>query len=85
MSKVLSGQFVKVYTGTGSRFGEVLGITSDGKLLLNPRSELQNIPLDKIHHFRDFDQVIFANPEAPMPTAPTVLWYPLKKSINQNK
>lgn len=58
-----TGLKVKVYKPHGRLvgFGETLGITADGKILLAPRPDFANMPIGCIDLFREEKQVRFVS------------------------
>lgn len=59
MIPVVTGQRVKVHYGKGSRFGEVIGIREDHRILLSERSDFAGLTTGEFHHFRDANEVVF--------------------------
>jgi hypothetical protein len=65
-------QTVKVYTAHGKLvgYGELIGHSTDGKLLLAPRLDLANKPLSAIDMHRDQKAVRFLNVNHQQPITP---------------
>jgi hypothetical protein len=57
---VVPGQRVKVHCGRGARYGEVIGVCQDRRVLLSENKEFAALPLSQFHHVRDHYEVIFA-------------------------
>lgn len=57
---VAIGAPVKVHVSRNtSLFGEVVGVSEEGKLLVCARKDFATYPLSAFRHFRQFDEVVF--------------------------
>jgi len=59
------GQKVKVHSKNCSFYGEVMGTTEQGKVLLAPRPEFKELPLSAFAHFCVWREVEFVSQQKP--------------------
>jgi hypothetical protein len=59
IAPVVPGQRVKVHFGKACRYGEVIGVRQDKRLLLSERKDFGGLTVSGFDHFRDKGEVIF--------------------------